>query len=314
MKVSIADETFDFHVFSNNIFQDLAPFSHLHTSVQNNANSTSTSLLHQQCLLFGSFWNTELHPPVQLQLFTEFFGEVPHESGPETCSNMSARQGAVVFCRSSDAHTMDGCIFTTFIRYLVPIYAHLPGKKDTWTNRCKLYVFVSDVLVHPVKVRRTPWSPRCVFSWARCHEINWNPTKDIQRLPLYIVQCSKVVHLLCICGRNAWCLTRTCTYKQLFLPGWHMVVTNWKKKTSTSRFDQELPICAPCTPVLCGTGAKDYFNLFYACEQTGWQNGSPFLSPKINSSIGVFPRRRLVPNCRSSCRFIVTASRSKKRT
>ena len=94
----------------------------------------------------------------------------------------------------------------------------------------KLYVFVSDVLVHPVKVRWTPGPPRCVFSWARCHEINWNPTKNIQRLPRYIVQCSKVVHLLCICGRNAWCLTRTCTYKQLFLPGWHMVVTNWKKK------------------------------------------------------------------------------------
>lgn len=133
----------------------------------------------------------------------------------------------------------------------------------------KLYVFVSDVLVHHVKVRWTPWPPRCVFSWARCHEINWNPTKNIQRLPRYIVQCSKVVHLLCICGRNAWCLTRTCTYKQLFLPGWHMVVTNWKNKTSTSKFDQELPICAPCTPVLCGTGAKDYF-----------MHGSPFLSAK----------------------------------
>ena len=218
-------------------------------------------LIHQQCLLFGSFWDTEVHPPVQLH------GEVPHESVPETCSNMSAHQAAVVFCRSSDAHTMDGCIVTTFIRYLVPIYAHLPGKKDTWTNcmySCLMCWCIMWKWDEPLD-RQDAFSPE--RGATRSTETPPKTSKDY-----LVILCNVVRSFICSVSaevRNAWCLTRTCTYKQLFLPGWHMVVTNWKNKTSTSRFDQELPICAPCTPVLCGTGAKDYF-----------MHGSPFLSAK----------------------------------
>ena len=134
-------------------------------------------------------------------------------------------------------------------------YLHtLPSKAKRHMN--KLYVFVSDVwciLWDEPLVRQDAFFPE--HGATRSTE---PPTKD------YLVILCSVVRLFMCCvsaeGMHDVAPEHAHT-NSCFCPGgiWWQQIERKKHLLVTSRFDQELPICAPCTPVLCGTGAKDYF-------------------------------------------------------